>query len=631
MNSQIYIQDWFSQTAEKFSNNTAIDCGEQKFTYSEIEAQSNKLANFLIEHGAIKGSIVAILAEDSVKVIIAIIGILKAGCVFVPLVPNLPEHRINTIVAEASPQWFVVDAVGLKKISNGRIVEFSQSPVICLEETQVIEKFPALNYHLHDYTKYSQVEKPNVQLEPDDMCYLYFTSGSTGKPKGIAGRLKAIAHFINWEIETFKIKEFTRFSQLINPTFDAFLRDIFVPLCSGGVVCIPKEIDTILDARRLIEWIDDREINLIHCVPSLFRSILNEDLDPKSFSSLQYILLSGEPLLPGDVSRWMDVYGDRIQLVNLYGASETTMTKFFYFVKPTDRQRRFIPIGKPMDGAAALVVDDRGRVCPPGMVGEIYIRTPYRTLGYYQQPELTNQVFIPNPFSNNPNDIVYKTGDLGRILEDGNFECLGRRDGQVKIRGVRIELGEIENQLRLHPLVKDVAVVDRDDTNGNKYLCAYIVLKEELEAGNLRDFLLESLPESMIPSVFVVMDALPRTISGKVDRRSLPAPNRQQNRTFVPPRTPVEAQLAQIWIQILNLDRVGLNDNFFELGGHSLNATQLLSRIGKAFQIELPLRSLFESPTLATQAESIETLRWAKENLQGTQPQLEGALEEGEL
>lgn len=630
MNSQTYIQDWFSQTAEKFSNNTAIDCGEQKFTYSEIEAQSNKLANFLIENGTIKGSIVAILAEDSVKVIIAIIGILKAGCVFVPLVPNLPEHRINTIVAEASPKWFVVDAVGLKKISNGRIVEFSQSPVICLEEPQVPEKFHALNYH-HDYTKYSQVEKPNVQLEPEDMCYLYFTSGSTGKPKGIAGRLKAITHFINWEIKTFNIKKSSRFSQLINPTFDAFLRDVFVPLCSGGVVCIPEEVDTILDARRLIEWIDNQQINLIHCVPSLFRSILNEDLDPKSFSSLQYILLSGEPLLPVDVSRWMDVYGDRIQLVNLYGASETTMTKFFYFVKPSDRQRRFIPIGKPMDGAAALVVDDQGRVCPPGMVGEIYIRTPYRTSGYYQQPELTNKVFIPNPFSNDPHDIVYKTGDLGRILEDGNFECLGRRDGQVKIRGVRIELGEIENHLRLHPLVKDVAVVDRDDTKANKYLCAYVVLKEELEAVQLKDFLLESLPESIIPSVFVVMDALPRTISGKVDKRSLPAPNRQQNRTFVPPRTPIETQLAQIWGQVLNLDRVGLNDNFFELGGHSLNATQLLSRVGKAFQIEIPLRALFESPTLATQAESIETLRWAKENLQVPQPHFEGALEEGEL
>lgn len=626
MNSQIYIQDWFSETAEKFSKNTAIDCGERQFTYGEIETQSNKLANFLIEHGAIKGSMVAILAKDSVKVVIAIIGILKAGCVFVPLVPDLPDDRIYTIIAEVAPQWLIVDATGLAKISNGRTAEFLQSPVICLEENRNFDNFNLLNYYLNKYAEYSQFEKPNIQIEPDDMSYLYFTSGSTGKPKGIAGRLKAIAHFINWEIQTFGIKEFTRVSQLITPAFDAFLRDIFVPLCAGGIVCIPEEIDIILDARKLIEWIERQQINLIHCVPSLFRSLLNEDLDPKKFSSLQYILLSGEPLLPADISRWMDIYGDRIQLVNLYGASETTMTKFFYFLKAADRERRSIPIGKPIDGAAALVVDERGKACPPGMVGEIYIRTPYRTLGYYQQPELTNQVFVTNPFSNNPNDIVYKTGDLGRILEDGNFECLGRRDGQVKIRGVRIELGEIENYLRLHPLIKDVVVVDREDANSHKHLCAYVVLKEELESGKLRDFLLQSLPESMIPSIFVVMDALPRTISGKVDKRSLPAPNRQQNRTFVPPQTPIETQLAQIWSQVLNLDRVGLNDNFFELGGHSLNATQLLSRVAKAFQVEIPLRSLFESPTLATQAESIETLHWVKES-----PHLEGALEEGEL
>lgn len=620
MNYQIYIQDWFSETAERYSNNIAIDCGEQKFTYSEIETQSNKLANFLIEHGASKGSTVAILAQDSVKFIIGIIGILKAGCVFIPLVADLPEHRINTILSEATPQWLIVDATGFAKISNARIAEFLQSQVICLDENAIFDNYPKSN----------QVNKSNIQVEPDDMCYLYFTSGSTGKPKGIAGRLKAISHFINWEITTLGITEGTRVSQLITPTFDAFLRDIFVPLCSGGVVCIPEEIDTILDARKLIEWIDKQQINLIHCVPSLFRSILNEDLHPKKLSSLQYILLSGEPLLPADVSRWMEVYGERIQLVNLYGASETTMTKFFYFVKPTDSQRRFIPIGKPMEGAAALVVDERGKVCPPGMVGEIYVRTPYRTLGYYLQPELTNKVFIPNPFSNNPDDIVYKTGDLGRILEDGNFECLGRRDGQVKIRGVRIELGEIENQLRLHSLINDVVVVDRDDANGNKYLCAYVVLKEEVESGKLRDFLLTSLPESMIPSVFVVMETLPRTISGKVDKRSLPAPNRQ-NRNFVPPRTPIEMQLAQIWGQVLNLDRVGLNDNFFELGGHSLNATQLVSRIGKAFQVELPLRSLFDSPTLATQAESIETLRWAKQRPLVSQFQVEGTLEEGEL
>jgi amino acid adenylation domain-containing protein len=637
MNSKtLHIHDWFSQTVENFWNNTAVDYGEGSITYGMIEEQSNKLANFLIYCGVDKSSLVAICSEDSVEVIIAIIGILKAGCIFVPLAPELPEQRINTIISKISPKWFVVDSKGLRKLGNLEALKSSQPQFICLKVNPGLETFTSgfnsLNYHVNDYAEYGNVDRPCVRLEPDDMCYLYFTSGSTGKPKGIAGRLKAIAHFINWEIKTFGIGESTRVSQLINPSFDAFLRDIFVPLCSGGVVCVPEDINTILDARKLIEWIDHQQINLIHCVPSLFRSLLHEDLNSKRFSSLQYILLAGEPLPPTDVSRWMDVYGERIQLVNLYGPSETTMTKFFYFVKPSDRQRRSIPIGKPMEGAAALVVDEKKKVCPPGMVGEIYIRTPYRTLGYYQQPELTNEVFIQNPFSNNPNDIVYKTGDLGRILEDGNFEYLGRRDQQVKIRGVRIELGEIENHLRLHQSVRDVAVVDREDSSGNKYLCAYVVLKEELESGTLRDFLLKYLPESMVPSLFVVMDALPRTISGKVDRRSLPVPNRQGGtQTFVAPRTPVEEQLAQIWTQILNLDRVGVNDNFFELGGHSLLATQLVSRIGKAFQAELPLRTVFESPTVASMAESIETIHWAKESSQVPPSQTGSAWEEGEL
>ncbi len=626
MNHQIYIQDWFSQSAEKFKNNTAIDYGVRQFTYGEIEEQSIKLANFLIEHGAVKGTLVAICSQNVFEVIIAVIGILKAGCVFVPLSPDLPESRINTIISEISLQWFIVDAIGLTKISNWQGVTSTKLKIISRENQVYNEAASAFDY-LGNYSEYSSSEKPNIQSEPDDMCYLYFTSGSTGKPKGIVGRLKAIAHFINWEIKTFDIQEFTRVSQLTTPSFDAFLRDVFVPLCSGGVVCVPETVDTILDGRKLVEWIDSQRINLIHCVPSLFRSLLNEDLNPQKFSSLQYILLAGEPIFSGDIDRWLDVYGERIQLVNLYGASETTMTKFFYFVKPSDRQRQTIPIGQPMEGASALVVDEKGKVCSPGMVGEIYVRTPYRTLGYYQQVELTNEVFIANPFSKNPQDIVYKTGDLGRILPDGNFEYLGRKDRQVKIRGVRIELGEIENHLRLHPRVKDGVVVDLDDSNRNKYLCAYVVPTEEIESITLRDFLGKSLPELMIPSVFVMMDALPRTISGKVDRRSLPAPNQQPSRTFVPPRTPVEAELAQIWRQVLNVEQVGVNDNFFELGGHSLLATQLVSRVGRAFQVELPLRILFESPTVATQAESIETLRWMKES----SPSQGGALEEGSL
>ena len=556
-----------------------------------------------------------------------------AGCVFVPLSPEFPKQQLDTIVSEISPQWFIVNSKTIHTLSDLNDMHTLQSKVICMDKSKVSEQ-DKYNFNLIDYEEHPGLKKVMVRLEMDDLCYIYFTSGSTGKPKGIAGRLKSIAHFISWEIQTFNVRELMRFSQLTTPIFDAFMRDVFVPLCSGGVICIPEDTDIILDSRKLLDWIDHQQINLIHCVPSLFRSILSGDLTAAKLLDLNYVLLAGEPLLPVDLVRWMDIYGERIQLVNLYGPSETTMTKLFYFIQPSDQERRSIPIGKPMQGATAVIVDEKQEICPPGMVGEIYIRTPYRTLGYYNQPALTNKVFIQNPFSDAPNDIVYKTGDLGRVLEDGNFECLGRLDQQVKIRGVRIELGEIENQLRLHPWVQDGVVVDWDDLEGNKYLCAYVVVTQSLESSALREFLSQSLAVSMLPSVFVVLDVLPRTLSGKVDRRSLPTPEqaRQQlNRPFVAPRTPVEKQLTSIWSQVLNLERISVHDNFFELGGHSLLATQLVSRTSKAFQMELPLRVLLESPTLAGMAQSLETIQWAAQAVSVPPPHSDEVWEEGEL
>jgi long-subunit acyl-CoA synthetase (AMP-forming) len=303
------------------------------------------------------------------------------------------------------------------------------------------------------------------------------------------------------------------------------------------------------------------------------------------------------------------------------------MTKFCYFIKSSDQQRQIIPIGQPIKGAAALVVDERGRICPTGMIGEIYVRTPYRSLGYYQQDALTNEVFVVNPFSNNPNDLIYKTGDMGRVSSDGNFEYLGRKDRQVKIRGIRIELGEIENYLRLSSAIKESAVIDINDTEGNKYLCAYLVLKHSVEVREIREYLRDFLPEMMIPSSFVIMESLPKTISGKIDRKSLPSPT-QNNRKYVAPRTPIEIRLAEIWTQVLNIQQIGIDDDFFELGGHSLLATQLVSCISRAWQVEIPLKLLFDSPILATQAESIETLLWMKNHSSAL---LEELSEEGEL
>jgi amino acid adenylation domain-containing protein len=611
------INEMFSRAAERFKHNVAIESLDKTVTYNELENESNNLANFLISSGASKGAIVAVLAEDTISVITAILAIMKAGCAFVPLDPSTPVNRIETMMTEVSAEWFIVESGVFEKVATLAAKTASRPKVICIDKVDVGDRCHDKLIHLANYATYLNVEKPSVPLDPDHMCYVYFTSGSTGRPKGIAGRLKSVSHFVEWEIKTFNVGEGTRVSQLTAPSFDALLRDVFTPLCAGGVVCAPRGNEITLDVNQLIEWINDKQINLIHCVPSIFRAIVNQDLNPSYFLSLKHILMSGEPLLPSDVRRWMTVYGERVQLVNLYGPTETTMVKFFYFVKPSDKDRRFIPIGKPMEGAAAIIVDANGKACPPGTVGEIYIRTPYRTLGYFNQPELTNEVFIQNPFNDDPTDLVYKTGDFGRVTADGNYEFLGRKDQQVKIRGVRIELREIEDAFRRHDSIADVTVIDREDQSGYKYLCAYIVQNGRFELGALREFLSAYLPDYMMPSAFVVMDELPRTISGKVDRRALPTPDQARKdleANYVAPRTPVEGMLADIWGQVLGIPRVGIHDNFFVSGGHSLLAMQVLNRVRTAFGVELPLRRLFGATTVAELALVVTQAQVEQEN-----------------
>src|SRR5262249_23452982 len=325
------IQELFSQAAEKFRGNIAIESLDASITYGELENKSNNLANFLICSGAPKGSVIAILAEETINIITAILAILKAGCVFVPLDPDTPEKRLEAMTAEVSAEWFIAESGLFEKVANITAKRESKSKVICIDGPGADNRYHDNIIHLESYATYCNTEKPVVPSDPDDMCYVYFTSGSTGRPKGIAGRLKAISHFIEWEIKTFNIGEGTRVSQLTTPSFDAFLRDIFSPLCAGGIVCVPRGKEEILDINQLIDWIDYKQINLIHCVPSLFRAIVNQDLDISYFSSLRYVLMAGEPLFPSDVKRWMDVYGERVQLVNLYGPSETTMVKFYYY------------------------------------------------------------------------------------------------------------------------------------------------------------------------------------------------------------------------------------------------------------------------------------------------------------
>ncbi len=595
------VQDLFGQTAKQFGNALAIDNGRQRVTYRELEAKVDRLAHALSVLGVSRESIVGIFLNNPIDIIASILATLRVGGIFCPLDPTFPEKRLQAMFASAPSAWCITRSKFYEKL-KGVIADLSSAPEIIL-----LDDGPAGNNHYAalrlDDVRFENYSRRSIyHSNPNAPCSIYFTSGSTGKPKAILGRLKGIDHFIRWEIETVGAGPGTRVSQLASPSFDGFLKDSLVPLCSGGVVCAPESRDILVDPGRLIDWLDVEQVEVLHCVPSVFRALINQGLESRYFEAMKCVVMAGEPLYPSDVKRWMDVFGDRIKLFNFYGPTETTITKTCYEVRPEDVEKPTIPIGKPIRGVAMVIVDQHGRPCGVGDVGEIYIRTPYLSLGYYREPELTKEVFIQNPFSHDPTDIVYKTGDYGRLLRDGNFEILGRRDSQVKIRGLRVELGEIENLLRGHAAVGEVAVVDRDDGKGNKILVAYVAMNNGDGPDSLRQYLAEHLPDEMLPSAFVQLEKLPRTLNGKVDRKALPALDLVQAERKVSdsgPRTPVEEIIAGIWCEVLKLPSVGSSDNFFNLGGHSLLVTHTILRVREILKVELPIRSLFEAPTLA--------------------------------
>lgn len=579
------VQDLFDQIAAEHSSLPAIDNGAKRVTYGELQREVERLTQVLSSAGVTEGTIVGVFLSDPIGIITSILATLKAGGVFCPLDPTFPEKRLQVMFETVTPKWC---------ITNARFADKLQDVVAGLPSTPQIIRIDDLPPH----TGYSPVIR---ESNPDAPCSIYFTSGSTGKPKAILGPLKGIDHFIKWEIETVSARQGTRVSQLASPSFDGFLKDAFVPLCSGGVICAPESRDIIFDAWSLADWLDVEQVEVLHCVPSLFRSLLNEKLNSRYFEAMKSVVLTGEPLYPADVKRWFDIFGERVKLFNIYGTTETTLSKFAYEIKPEDVARASIPVGKPIKGSAMMVIDEFGRPCGVGDVGEIYIRTPYRSFGYYGEPELTKQVFVQNPFNNDPNDIVHKTGDYGRLLKSGDLEHLGRRDQQVQIRGVRVELGEIENLLRAHEAIADVAVIDRDDAAGNKILVAYVTMVNGGGTEQLRQYLAERLPETMLPSAFVPMIELPRTLNGKIDRKALPALEAIQAEREIgdsAPRDAIEEIVAGIWCEVLKLSAVRRDDNFFNLGGHSLLVTHAILRVRETLKVELPIRSLFEAPTI---------------------------------
>ncbi|UVM52697.1 MULTISPECIES: non-ribosomal peptide synthetase [unclassified Pseudomonas] len=582
----------FAALAKQHPERIALSSVGKEITYGALDQWSDAIAAELRSRLASTIGPVIILSSEPMQVIAAVIATMKEALVFVPLDPQTQPARLLKAIDSADPIAILCDP-------NGAAIAKELGLPSAIESIE-IGALRALDTPLQD----------SREEDPEGASYIYFTSGSTGEPKGILGRLKSIAHFARWEARAFNLDESVRCTQFTTPAFDAFLRDIFTPLNIGGTVCLPPDRNLIADGERLVGWLDEAAVTLMHTTPAILR-ILLKTLQARSQrpKTLARVCVAGDVLLPVDVKRFFDVFGTSVELINFYGPSETTMIKLFHRVRAEDAERASVPVGKPIDGCRVLILDNRQKPCGIGMIGEIYIRTPFKSLGYYQRPDLTSEVFVSNPVSGDPDDLVYRTGDLGRMLDDGELEFIGRRDRQIKINGIRVELGEIENSFHEHPCVRDIAIVERKLDEGANGLIAYIVASPEVPEDELRRFMNDRLPTVMIPRHISFLPILPRTVTGKIDYSALPdiTPQVTDSAQYVAPQTPVEVTLASIWRELMQIDTPSITANFFSVGGHSLLAMQVLSRVEAAFAISVALRDFLDDPTIRGLAAKIET------------------------
>jgi surfactin family lipopeptide synthetase A len=606
------IHQLFEAQVERTPDAVAVVFENEQLTYRELNRRANQLAHHLQKLGVQPEMLVGICVERSLEMVVGLLGILKAGGAYLPLDPSYPQERLAFMLEDAQVSVLLTQQkllAGLPEYKGHRFCLDTEWEVLAQESE----------------------EKPVSNVTTDNLAYTIYTSGSTGKPKGVLVTHQNLVHSTSARISYYS-EPVTSFLLLSSFAFDSSIAGIFWTLCQGGILVLPPD-KFQQELLQLTKFIAQHQISHLLSLPSLYSLIL-EQAEPQQLTCLRTVIVAGEPCSRELIERHSKLLA-HTSLFNEYGPTEGTVWSSVYHCQPSGLRTQ-VPIGRPIANMQIYLLDKYLNPVPIGVPGEIHIGGAGIARGYLNRPELTNQKFIPNPFSDEPGQRLYKTGDLARYLSDGNIEFLGRLDHQVKIRGFRIEQGEVESTLLQHPTVRETTVIAREDIPGDKRLVAYVVPNPEQTPtiDELRRFLKQKLPDYMVPSAFVLLDALPLTPNGKVDRRALPAPDQSrpdQSVTFVAPRSPIEQQLADIWAEVLRLEQVGIHDNFFELGGHSLLATQVISRLRQAFGVELPVRTLFEAPTVADLGARLETVRWAVQELQAHESDTMGDYEEGEL
>ncbi|MDQ0416423.1 fengycin family lipopeptide synthetase D [Croceifilum oryzae] len=560
------IHELFDKQVKCAPEDIAVVYKEQQLTFRELDEKANQLAHYLQKRGIGPESLVGLCVEQSVEMVMGMLGILKAGGAYVPLDPTHPESRLLYMAEDARIQVMIT-----KEELRGWVP--AEMDVICLDRDQEIISLES-------------TLAPMSEVTAENAAYVIYTSGSTGRPKGVLVEHRSLVNLSCWHIREFEVTKADRTAKFASFGFDASVWEMFPYLISGAAIyMIPDEIR--LDVSRLNQYFEQNQIT-ISFLPTQFCEHFMEWEN----HSLRILLTGGDKLTK---------YTPRdYKVINSYGPTESTVVTTAYVV---NEQMVNIPIGKPIDNVSVYVLNSHRQLQPIGVAGELCIGGDGLARGYLNNPEMTTEKFIDHPFV--PGERLYRTGDLVRWLPNGDIEYLGRTDNQVKIRGYRIELSEITSQLLLHPAVKEAVVIPRFDEKNQPYLCAYIVGSPDNE--EIKRHLAKNLPGYMIPPTFVAMDEFPLTVNGKIDVRSLPEPDQtSQSGNYVEPTNEVEAKLANIWQEVLGVEQVGIEDNFFDLGGHSLKAMRLVTQIQKEFEIDFSLQEVFVTPTLKHMAKQIQ-------------------------
>ncbi|KEO84020.1 non-ribosomal peptide synthetase [Tumebacillus flagellatus] len=597
----------FRKQALAEPNRPAVVQGDVTLSYRELLERVEALSQRLRQEGLKPGDVTAVLTHRSVGFVVSALAVLQSGGVLLPVDLSLPEVRQCTMLEQAGVRFVLAWANESASKSVSRMLR--DLPWVHVDVATGLSKLPAASPGTSAAQGYDPL--------PDDPAYLFFTSGTTNVPKGVLGTHKGLNHFLAWQREEFQVSADDRVAQLIHLSFDAILRDLLLPLTAGASLHLP-DVPEDMSADVVLPWLEREGITLMHSVPSLAQMWLNDAPANVALPHLRYVFLSGEPLTDGFAARWQERFSSG-DLVNFYGPTETTMIKTSYRVRRGQVVAGMQPAGWPQPDTQVWVLTPSGQLAGVGEVGEIVLRTPFASRGYVNAPDEQALRFRANPFTNDETDLVYYTGDRGRYRTDGSLEVLGRLDDQVKVRGVRVQLGEVSAVLMRHPAVASCAVLDVKDAQERTQLAAYVVLADPacgMEA--LRGYLEQQLPPAMVPNWFLSLERLPLTANGKVDRRALPKPevHMEGDESSLPARTATEAVLSNIWSDVLGVERVGVNQNFFALGGHSLLFIQVMSRVRRHWGIDLPLRLLFEGPTVEQLAVHVDSAVSSRQHTQ---------------